>query len=74
METLSTSPVEYEIQHIGCNVCKPPKNEGFVQSPSNDSVPSSSMGSSAIWIIVILIILLIVGVLLMRRNMKKTRK
>lgn len=77
METLSTSPIlvddkEYEIQHIGCNVCKPPKSEGFVQSPSNPSV--SSNGSSAMWIIIILIVLLILGVLLMRRNVKKPRK
>lgn len=77
METLSTSPIlvedkEYEIQHIGCNVCKPPKSEGFVQSPSN--VPVSSKGSSAMWILIILIILLILGVILMRRNGKKSRK
>ena len=67
-------PVEYEIQHVGCNVCKPPKSEGLIQSPSSDVSSSSQMKSSAIWIIVILVLLLILGVIFMRRNAKKTRK
>jgi hypothetical protein len=62
-----------EIQHVGCNVCKPPKNEGLIQNPNTSE--SSEMKSSAIWIIIIiLVILLILGVLLMRRNVKKSRK
>ena len=77
METLSTSPIlvedkEYEIQHIGCNVCKPPQNEGFVQSPSMNT--ETSKGSVVMWIIIILIILLVLGVILMRRNVKNPRK
>jgi hypothetical protein len=74
MEALSTSPVEYEIQHIGCNVCKPPKNEELVQSPTIDISESKSMNSGVFWIILILIILLIVGFFWMRRNNKKMRK
>lgn len=75
MESLSTLPMEYEIQPIGCNVCRQTKPEELVPSPSVD-VPSTAKQTNmgAIWIILILIVLLILGVLLMRRNMKKSRK
>jgi hypothetical protein len=65
-----------EVQLVGCNVCKPPKNEGLIQNPDvSDSSPSSSMkSSSTILLIVILVILLILGVIWMRKNVKKGRK
>jgi len=81
MEVLAkTSNADYEIHQIGCNVCKPPKDEGLIDNKSYniptylESKPKSSGKNIMLWVIIILFILLFVGLLFMRRPQKKLRR
>lgn len=75
MEVLAkTETADYEIHQIGCNVCKPPKEEGFIQNIPDIVPQPKAIGNMMIWIIVILLILLFVGLLFMKRPDKKSRR